>query len=247
MNELEKLTGMVLKQAPIGEFDKRLVLLTREHGKVTVFAKGARRQNSPLLAPTNPFVFGVFFCFRGRDSFRLSQVEAKEYFRELSMDLELAMYGFYFLEFADYYTRENNDESEMLKLLYGAMKALIRGKQDKRLIRYTFELKAMVLNGEYPEVFACTGCGKKEGLFAFSLRDDGFLCETCAKGRGRRVKTSTVYTFQYIVSSPVGKVFAFDVTEEILQEIQWIMEGFRKKWIDHAFHSLQMLETGENS
>ena len=81
MNELEKLTGMVLKQAPIGEFDKRLVLLTREHGKVTVFAKGARRQNSPLLAPTNPFVFGVFFCFRGRDSFRLSQVEAKEYFR----------------------------------------------------------------------------------------------------------------------------------------------------------------------
>ena len=32
MKELEKLTGMVLKQAPIGEFDKRLVRLTREHG-----------------------------------------------------------------------------------------------------------------------------------------------------------------------------------------------------------------------
>ena len=50
------------------------------------------------------------------------------------------------------------------------------------------------------------------------------------------METSTVYAMQYIISAPLNRLFDFTVSE-----IQWIMDRFRKKWVDHTFHSLEML------
>ena len=102
----ERVMGMVLSAATIGEYDKRIVLLTKERGRISAFARGARRPKSPLSAATEPFTFGEFYIYKGKDSYVIEQVEAKNYFPELRKDLDDLYMGLYFCEVASYFTRE---------------------------------------------------------------------------------------------------------------------------------------------
>ena len=57
------------------------------------------------------------------------------YFEELRTDVEGAYYGFYFMDLANYFAREANDETLLLKLLYQTFRALVNTDVYKRQIQ----------------------------------------------------------------------------------------------------------------
>ena len=138
---LVTITGIVLSSSDVGEFDKRLVILTKESGRVTAFAKGARRPNNPLVAACSPFCFGTFDAFEGRNSYHISKANITNYFRDLVTDYEKVCLGSYFLEVADYNSVEGVDEKARLALLYQSLKALESGKFSNRLLKNIYDLK----------------------------------------------------------------------------------------------------------
>ena len=214
MQDFTIVTGMIIKAVPIGEYDRRLVLLTKEKGKITAFVRGARKPNSRFVAATNLFCFGTFKLYAGRDAYNLADAEISNYFEELRMDFEGAYYGMYFLEIADYYTRENNDEREMLKLLYQSLKAISAPSLQNELVRAIYELKSVIVNGEFPGIPA-----------------------------GKVYLPATEYAVDYIVNSSIEKLYTFTVTEEVLKEIKGIAAKICKICLQTRFKSLEILDT----
>lgn len=213
MQDRIQVTGIVLKAVTVNEYDMRVVILTKERGKISAFARGAKKPTSRFAAPTAPFTFGVFDLIVGKNSYTICEVNAQNYFEELRRDYENAYFGMYFLELCDYCTRENNDEKEILKLLYQSLRALTAASLNRRLVRAVFEIKLVVLNGEFP--------GLPSGNFS----------------------EAAGYTVDFIVYTPVEKLYTFTLTEEVLTELEKIARKCRTECLPGPFKTLEILQT----
>ncbi len=248
MVEQQTVTGMVLSAMPIHDFDMRVLLLTREKGKITAFAKGARRQNSPFLAGCRPFSFGTFTLYAGKNSYGITQIQISEYFMELTQDFFCASYGFYFLEVADYYGREGVDAKDSLNLLYASFHALMKHKIPPKLIRAIYELKSLAINGEYPDVFSCNHCGSKESPFYFDFQHKIVFCKECVSNPKKYtvLNATLVYALQFVITQPMNQIYTFTLKEEYMKEfIQFVSRLFQNT-VHREFKSLEILETLES-
>ena len=214
MQEFLKVTGMVIGVFPQGEYDRRIILLTRECGKITAFVKGARKQGSRFLGTTDLFAFGTFDLFVGKTSYNVQNAEISNYFEFLRLDLEAAYYGMYFLELADYYALENNDESVLILLVYRALQALKSEVLSNKFVRAVFEHKLFSIEGEYipEEVFGSFSAG-------------------CLQAT------------DYIKNASIENLYKFRVEDDVLDELIKLSLHERRRLIDKKLSSLDMLET----
>jgi len=270
MTESITVTGMILSAQPMGEYDRRIVLLTKERGKISAFAKGVRRPTAMLAGCSQPFVFGRFTLYEGRSSYTLQAVETENYFAELRNDLEAVYYGVYFCEFAEAVTREGLAAKEELKVLYRSLGALLKKSIGAELVRGIFELKMLSVGGISPQVYECVKCRKNEELHWFSAKSGGCICRSCgdklwevsvgpqsgqSSGNGTGtvaglvpgekflpVSGSTLYTMQYILATPIESLYTFTVSEDVLKQLKKILKEFLSVHVGRQFKSLEMLE-----
>lgn len=214
MQDFLKVTGMIISVAPQGEYDRRITLLTRECGKITAFVKGARRQGSRFTGTTDMFAFGSFDLYVGKSSYNIQNAEIQNYFEFLRTDMEAAYYGMYFLELADYYALENNDESLLLLLCYRALQGLKSDKLSNTFVRAVFENKLFMIEGEFIPL-------DKIGNFP----------------------DITVATIEYIMESSIEKLFNFSPSEAVLSDLYTICDYERKHLVDRHIQSLDILKT----
>ena len=212
MREGEEVSGLVLKSMAIGERDRRITILTREKGKISCFARGAARQGSPLMGLARPLVYGKFTVRAGRDADIVVAAEGLRFFGKIEADIEALCYASYFLELADYFYRDFQREEEGLKLLYFSLLALEKPELPRELVRRILELKLLVLFGSY--------------VAAPPLKKQ----DNCA------------YTWDFVVRTPVEKLFTFTVGEEALREFGENVDALRSQVAPHRFRALSVLE-----
>lgn len=239
-----KASGVILSVMPVGEADKRLVILTGELGKIHVFARGVKRPKNPFSAACEPFVFGTFEIYEGRTAYSLAGVRVQRYFRELKDDYEAVCFGSYFLELADYFGRENVEAADQVNLIWLSLLALENERFSNRLVRSVYELRTLVHNGEYPSFFSCAACGRNQELSYFSNRRNGCICADCAPQVPgvRPILPSALYACQFIVAAPLKSLYSFRVTPQVEENLSSILNAYLYQVVDRTLKTKAFLD-----
>jgi DNA repair protein RecO (recombination protein O) len=175
-----KAQAIVLRRISVGETDRILTLFTREYGKLSAIAKGARRSVSRLAAATEPLTFSRVLLAVGQNLDVLTQGEVRAAFPEIRADLTRISYASYFSELANAGLEERQPNPDLFDLLLSSFHILSHSDQPD-LVARAFELQALRLLGYQPELRQCVRCRAAlhgSGL-GFSASRGGGLCARC--------------------------------------------------------------------
>ena len=173
--------GVVLRTQKLGEADRIVTLLTREHGLVRAVAKGVRRTTSRFGARLEPFSHVDCQFAEGRSLDIITQVEVMGVpGRAISSDYSAYTSGTVMLETAERLTGEEGHPSvQQYLLLVAALRALGVGDRQPGSILDSFLLRSLAVSGYAPSFEECARCGLPGPHRAFTPAAGGMLCATC--------------------------------------------------------------------
>ena len=237
--------GIVLRVTDYNDRDALLTVLTRNHGKLTIKARGLRRKNSPLIAPCQLLAFGEFTLFEYRGMYTINEAHSLELFQPLHRDLTKLSLGTYFAQVSEVISQEDMPNPELLALLLNSLYALCTLDLSESQIKAAFELRAACLAGYAPDLFGCHVCGA-EFPNRFDLSAGQLECSRCGgMGGGIRmpVNPGVIQAMQYICGCDPKKLFQFTLGAENLEKLASLTEGYLATQLERGFSSLDFYKS----
>ena len=171
----------MLRQHKLGEADRIVTLLTREHGLVRAVAKGVRRTRSKFGSRLEPFAHIDVQLHPGRNLDIVTQVVSIDAF---ATDI-VSDYGRYtsacaVLETAERLAGEERAPAPALhRLTVGALRAVADATRPRELVLDAYLLRAMGIAGWAPSLTECARCAAPGPHRAFHIAAGGSVCTHC--------------------------------------------------------------------
>lgn len=259
---MEEITtsGIVIREKMQGESDKLITILTGEHGKITVLAKGVKNITNKNAAACQLFVYSDYeFVTKGTRRI-LKTALSKDVFFGMRCDAERFALVSYFADVLNHVTMENNDEIETLRLFLNVIYALSY-KQDIPLwlIKGAFELRLMGVLGFMPDFSFCTSCGCETEFgnsAVFGFEQGGIVCEKCCESSKKalgyipyscNVSAGVISAMNYICSCDIKKLLSLKTDVSISGEFAFICENYLLHKTERTFETLKIYKSIVNS
>lgn len=190
----EKSLAIVLRVVEFSETSCVLTLFTRDFGKISALARGARRPKSPFESALDLLaVCRIVFLHKSSDALDLlTEAKLERRFRAATRDLSRLYAGYYVAELLNELTDNCDPHPELFQEADEALLALDQqGEVDATVLR--FEMMALRLLGHLPMLDACVACGTplaEPGRVAFGQLAGGTLCGRCRVGQRQVVSVS---------------------------------------------------------
>ena len=185
--------------------------------------------------------------YEGKSSYTIKSGSIQKFFGDIAKDYDMTCYASYFAEMAQYFTRENIEASEEVLLLYMTLLAMQNGKVPFPLVRVIYEMRMMMIEGQGLELFECLRC-HKTGTRAVYFGAGGLVCADCAAKETELSRTypfllgaDALYSLQYILSSPLERLYSFVVAPEVQNELEHFMKGYLGRFLPHHFKAADFI------
>ena len=238
--------GLVLRVSDYNDRDALLTLLTPEHGRITVKARGLRRKNSPLTAPCQLLALGEFTLFEYRDSYSINEAHSIELFQGLRKDIVKLSLGTYFAQVAELLSMEDTPSPELLSLTLNCLFALSGLHVPTNQVKAAFELRCACLSGYTPDLFVCCICGQQYPD-RFDVSNGTLSCATCRQQEHSGIRMpltqSVLEAMRYIVSCEPKRLLSFDASQETLKQLSQITELYLTTQLERGFSTLDFYKS----
>ncbi len=247
---LEKSEAIVLRVVPWSETSMVVTLFTRDFGKVSAIARGARRLRSPfessldLLAKSH-----IVFIQKSSDALDLlTESKLIRRFRSGQIALLPLYCGYYVAELLLGLTEDNQKARELYDVSDRTLLDL-DARQSESEVVLRFEMQVLKLLGHLPTFHLCACCGNpvqsdENGPGALlGIVAGGILCGNCVPGQQFviRIRNSTLEILMaYACEEWSGNPMS--IRPEYRGEVRFVMERFVSNLADKRLRLTDFLE-----
>jgi DNA repair protein RecO (recombination protein O) len=183
----EKATALILRVVEFSETSLVVTAFTREFGKISGLAKGARRLKGPFESALDLLALcRIVFLRKSSDALDLlTEAKLLERFGPAGRDLSSLYGGYYVAELLNELTDQYDPHPELFDVAEATLAALSAGEPVLNWLT-RFELGTLRILGHLPSLDTCAECGRPvpiHGRVAFGQLQGGVLCSRCRVGK----------------------------------------------------------------
>ena len=243
--------AIVLRTRKLGEADRIITLLTRQHGLVRAVGKGVRRTTSRFGSRLEPFTHVDLQLAVGRNLDTITQAETRgAYAAPLGADYERYTAGTAMLETAERLVVEEREPAvQQFVLLLGALHAMASGERRPGHVLDSYLLRSLAVAGYAPACVDCAHCGRAPSADAdgvvgthrwFNPAMGGVLCSTCRIPGSASPAPDTLRLMGGLLSGDWPVIESADPRH--LREASGLVAAFVQWQIERGLRSLAYVE-----
>jgi DNA repair protein RecO (recombination protein O) len=234
--------AIILRTQKLGEADRIITLLTKDHGRIRGVAKGVRRTMSKFGARLEPGSHVDIQMHAGKTFDTITQVEAiMNYGEALTDDYQRWTIAQAILETAERFTQQEEEPApQEFQLVVGGMRALAENRYDSSLILDAFLLRSLSIGGYEPSMTACSRCEKPGPHRYFSLVGGGSVCMDCRPSASATATPEALALMQALLSGDWD--FAQNSELRHRREASGLVTAYLQWHLERGLRSLPMVE-----
>lgn len=241
--------AIVLRRRDAGESDRRLVVFTRELGKIDLVARGAKKPTSRLRSISEPLSVARVTFALGRHQKFVQQAQPIAAFRGLRLDYERLTLALAWAEVVSYVVPYEEPLDEAYALCEQVLREIEKHPKPKVALAWA-EVALLAQTGFLPSFNECvsTGCEVKEAEAFFSPAAGGYVCRDEAGGYSDRflVRAEVLYglaALSQLDAPPAGLRFV----DETLVALHKVWLGIVEAALPARTHLLETLMEARSS